>query len=100
MLPRSGYSTGYYAQNNSCVYEIMLANEILTALPVPASLVSGKWWETKDAGNQRRRMTEQDTIKHMRGFIYQILVKILMEIIKKQKQTKQNKNKVTKKKKI
>ena len=21
-------------------------------LPVPASLVSGKWWETKDAGNQ------------------------------------------------
>ena len=47
-------STVYYAQNNSRVYEVMLANEILTfALSVPASLVSGKWWETKDAGNQR-----------------------------------------------
>ena len=28
----------------------------LFALPVPASLVSGKWWKTKDAGDQPSKM--------------------------------------------
>ena len=32
LLPCRGYSTVYHAQNNSCAYEIMLANEILTLL--------------------------------------------------------------------
>ena len=30
LLPRRGYSTVYYAQNNSGTYEIMLANDMLT----------------------------------------------------------------------
>ena len=32
LLVRQGYSTVYYAQNNSCAYKIMLANEIQTLL--------------------------------------------------------------------
>ena len=50
----SGLFYCYYAQNNSCTCEITLANKNADfALPVPASSGSGKWWETKDAGDQR-----------------------------------------------
>ena len=48
--------TVYYAQNNSRACEITLANEILTLLCLYLrlwSVVSGKWWETKEAGNER-----------------------------------------------
>ena len=55
LLACRDYSTVYYAQNNSCACEIMLANEILTLLYLYLRLCNwsvGSGDEIKDEGNQ------------------------------------------------